>query len=813
VEEYTRTMMLARPLPMLRLLVVSLTLAGASCAGLGGGDAPKTQKRARGPDDEEAGVKRISGLMRDFGRALESKDFDGAGAKLRDAETAVKTASEVTKSHPDFDEIAERVQKARPRLDAAIERDRIERRNAAIAALVKKGEQLMQRGNVLMTELAKRVPEREDMTNLKELIEELTAISQGGTQYLDDWGYKQHAEVRDRLAHVIIGRKRQADWQIQTSAAVGRTVDQAFTAVEDAKKSTNPTEQLVSLRKAAESFVLCVTAIADAESLGGYDTGTVLTTRIGTVPVADTKKRCIELGGKVRTQADRLAFQERGRAVARRVDDAMKAVAGAAAADAKVKAVESALEALSYCQADLESAQRGPGYDTTFAFDTALGPQLNADKLRKACTSERTKLAQSLPQLRWRRGFETMKPGLVTIKQRVTEATAIADVGAQIPYWQRVLENLSSCVERSRALAGERDADGKYAFVTAFGELTVSGVEKECERQRVVAEAKLARAVENQSIETFASTCKGDEPAVVRREGVPTQVVPVEGGRLFVYGKGPGTKSFGFDAEGKAVDFAVKWREQVDGVVTEIARVTKDMKAAESGATLLAATTAAMPVLDVCIEGLTGTEKHPGYDGKARFGTDLGKLTAIELRAACLKRRAELASTMPMLKWRAQLEQVRDRAVDAYMQVEEARSNADIDKRVQKSGAALGGYRECVERAESMARAPDADKKATVNGPFGPVTALGLAKACRAEITSAEAALKAALDAAKLEQFLASCKADEVEVTRREGMPTRIESLGTGRIFVYEGKAKQKARRFAFDANGARVEEAALKRP
>ena len=220
-----------------------------------------------------------------------------------------------------------------------------------------------------------------------------------------------------------------------------------------------------------------------------------------------------------------------------------------------------------------------------------------------------------------------------------------------------------------------------------------------------------------------------------------------------------------------------------------------------------------MTALDACVETLTGTERHPGYDPKLRLTTELGKLGATDLRAACQKRRVQLAVGVPTLKWRAELERVRDRAVDAYMQVQEAGDNPDADKRVQASGAALGSYHECVERAEAMARAPEADKKATVNGPFGPVTATGLAKACKGEITSAQATLDTALAAQKLQQFLGSCKADEVEVAKREGMPNRIESLGTGRVFVYEPKDKKsKGHRYAFDANGARADEAALKR-
>jgi hypothetical protein len=806
--------LLRRSSPSSRLVLL-LALGAAGCAALSPRGSKENNAAAgrTAEPDEEAAINRITGQMRDFGRALENKDFVSAAARLREAENGIKDATPVTRGHPDFEDLEQRVKIARPQLEEAIERDRIERRNAAIAALIKRGEKLIERGNILLTELAKRVPEADDMNELNELVGEFEAAERDGTGYLDDRLYKQHAETRDKLANLVIGRRRQAEWQIETSAAVGKTVAQAFDAVDEAKKAKKGEEQLTALRRAADALSACVNAIADAESLGGYDARSVLTTRMGTYAVKDTKTRCLEMSAKVRAEADRLAFRERVSGIANRVNNAMGAFTAATTAADKLTTGEAALEAFSACQAELEAAAHGPGYDASYKLSTHIGAGLDADKLRRACASERTKLARDLPAWRWRKSFESMKSGINTIKQHSDEASAAMPAAAQIQRWQHVVEELGSCAEKARSLAHDGDADPRYSIVTAFGNLSVAGVEKECERQRVVAEGKLARAVETQSIETFAQTCKADEVAVARREGVPTRVVPVEGGRLFLYGKGPGQKRFSFDAEGNAVDFAVKWRTEVEAVASEVGRAITAIKAAQTGAASLAATQAAFSALDVCVETLTGTERHPGFDGGRHFATVLGRVTASEFRTACAKKRTELAATVPTLKWRAQLEKIRDRAVEAYMQVEEARNDSDADKRVEASGVALGSYRECVERAEALARAPDADRKVTVNGPFGPVTALGLAKACKSEIANTQALLNAGLAARKLKQFLQSCKGDEVEVAKREGLPNRIERVGSGRVFIYERAGKKaKARRYAFDASGARVDEAVLKR-
>src|SRR5690606_13286822 len=159
-----------------------------------------------------------------------------------------------------------------------------------------------------------------------------------------------------------------------------------------------------------------------------------------------------------------------------------------------------------------------------------------------------------------------------------------------------------------------------------------------------------------------------------------------------------------------------------------------------------------------------------------------GDKPALGLKKACEDERRALAAKIPGLKWRVRLEQAVARAVEAQGQLDKAESASSVDKQVELLGASLGGFKECVERAEALPKEPGADKKLSVTSALGSLSASGLAKLCKGRVPQADKALAKAYDAQKLEAFIKTCQGDEGEVARREGMPTRVESLKNGRV-------------------------------
>jgi hypothetical protein len=107
---------------------------------------------------------------------------------------------------------------------------------------------------------------------------------------------------------------------------------------------------------------------------------------------------------------------------------------------------------------------------------------------------------------------------------------------------------------------------------------------------------------------------------------------------------------------------------------------------------------------------------------------------------------------------------------------------------------------------------PGADAKFKIQSAVGVLDVKGIGKACDTLRAEAQALADKALADRATEKFVKNCKADEVEVARREGVPKNIIRIGPGRVFMYEvqvGKKKE-MRRYAFDGQGKRIDEKIL---
>src|SRR5690606_25271459 len=98
----------------------------------------------------------------------------------------------------------------------------------------------------------------------------------------------------------------------------------------------------------------------------------------------------------------------------------------------------------------------------------------------------------------------------------------------------------------------------------------------------------------------------------------------------------------------------------------------------------------------ICQEVLTASKNSPGYDAKAFFKTPLGKHTVDRLIGACREERDRLQASLTTVKWRARLEQLRDRVNMAQGELTRAEKIADPDERIRVISAATGGLQECV---------------------------------------------------------------------------------------------------------------------
>ena len=792
------------------LLAVQLAVAIAGCAAMHGPSKTKKEVVKDEPEEsEDAGVAAINAQLRQFNASLTQKSFDEAASHLRKAQLAVQRATELTRSHPEFEDASDAVVGAEKRYETAVEQDRIARRNAAIDELIKRGNIALQKAAELQKQFQDRVPTVQDVGAIRAVLQELADVRISGQQYGDDQVYVDHARERDVKARQLAMREAVAQWQIDASQSLGTSVEAARQAIVAAGKTTNPDEQTSQYRTAAQAFATCLSTIQSLESKDQDIEPRLVSTALGTLSVADTRKECTERNSRLRREVDKLAWRGRiTQALGSLAQAEVKRREAKSAAEVAA-AVDASITALGACNAELEGGNKMPGYDAKAQFDSPYG-QVTAPQIAKNCAREREQLARDRPMYIWRGSAETLREPFNVAKKSAEAAKASQKSSEKIEHWSTAKMNASVCAEQATKLEGQKEADKKYPIVTADGPMTIGRLHDECASYTKTAEEELKKARNAVELEQFMATLKGDELAVAKTNGIPQRIETVDGGRVFIYEK----TQFGFDNAGKTFDFRAAWKQKVDSVVADIARHITPVRSAATAEAQLAATDAAINGMSQCQGALPQIDRRPGFDANAEFDTPLGKLYAVQITKACATEREKLQATITPLRWKAQLEKVRDRAAQAQADVSAAKNAPTAAQRVQLLSTAMGGLKECSERADGLASSVGADPKLEVGSPFGQVNRKKLQTECAAALTRAQKDLDEAIVAKKLEDFIATAKGDEKEVARREGIPARIESKGGGRIFIYTAKAakgkKAEDKRIAFNAQGQRVAEAML---
>lgn len=761
------------------------------------------------PEGEDDGVKGINQQLKQFNAALAKKDFEEAAKRLRKAQLGVQRASDITKSHPEFEDVAETVESSKTRYETAMERDRIERRNMAIDDLVKRGLVLMGRADTIEAQVKDTVPSPDDVTGMRNLLQEFAAVRAEGMQYRDDQPYMVHAGERDKRNRAFLQRELSAQWQIDASASLAPQIETAKQAIVQAQKAATADEQATAYGAAAQALTTCSSTIASLEHKEYDIDPRLVQTPLGIMTIRELRKECGERSTKLRGEVDKISWHGRvNAAIANTITAAQtrsKAKSGAEVA----AAIDAEITALASCATELDAATKMPGFDAKTTFESPYG-NVTTSAIAKQCGTDRTQLQKDRPVFVWRGTADTMKDQLANSKETAAKAKSVEKNAEKIEQWSAAKNAANTCSDQATKLEAAKEADKRYPIKTSSGAMTIVKLHEDCDALGKNADAELKTARSALELEQFLTTLVNDEIEVAKREGVPQRIDQVEGGRVFVYEK----ISYGFDTQGKRYDFRAAWKAKVEGVASEVTNAVAPVKAAANAEAQLAATEAAIPVLTKCESALPSIEKKPGFDAEAQFDTPMGKLYAVQIQKSCAQQREKLQPTVVPLKWKAQLEKVRDRASEADVRAKSAKSLATAGERVTALSTAMGGFRECNERAESMATGAGADAKAEVESPFGKVTRKKLSSECSAALGRTQKELDVAIADKKLEDFVTAAQGDEKEVAKREGMPTRVESKGSGRVFVYEVKAtkgkKAETKRFPFNQAGQRVAEDAL---
>ena len=133
----------------------------------------------------DTGVNALYKLLNNVDEASSEKKFQVAARDFRRAQRDFRDASSMTRSHPEFGEIGVRIKETGEKLEVTIEKDRIERRNAAIDKLIEDGNIELAESRRVYARVENEIPSPQDLADLDAIISKLEGYRTAGGNFMD----------------------------------------------------------------------------------------------------------------------------------------------------------------------------------------------------------------------------------------------------------------------------------------------------------------------------------------------------------------------------------------------------------------------------------------------------------------------------------------------------------------------------------------------------------------------------------------------------------------------------------------------------
>jgi hypothetical protein len=489
--------------------------------------------------DEETGIKHLHALLRCFDAGVLQQQFAAADDCLSHAERGIVRANSLTRSHPDFDDLADAIRAARPRFDQAVERDRIAKRNAAIDVLIGRGEIAYDHANVLCLAGAHASPKADDVAELDDSHAALTSLLRAGEAFVDVPRYAAHAQQLTAAATAVRAARSAAAWQLSVAQRLTPPLETGFAAADVAKRGTDAAQQLAAYKEIAQAFAACLQIATTAQEEVGFADVLLIETRLGTLPLAGVAAQCQQTLAQANDRINRFGWEH--------LIAQLQSVLPAARTQGRVaaEALAAAMPLLAACAEGAPGVIDSPGAER-WTFDGPFGP-LTLSALRRACAKESTKLAPKQATLAWQVRFEAQVAHYVDLRQ----AARKADQAPAPTAFGQLAGSFAECRDGTAALLQEPHADRAFRVGQGREAMTAPMLLKACTPAAQDAQVAFKQAQAQAVRADFRSTCHNDEVAVVDREGVPPKVETIGSGRVFVYGP---HKRIAFDAAGQRTE-------------------------------------------------------------------------------------------------------------------------------------------------------------------------------------------------------------------------------------------------------------------
>lgn len=490
--------------------------------------------------NEEAGVAHLHGLLRCFDASLAQTQFAAAEDCLSHAERGVVRANSLTRSHPDFDDLADSVKAARPRLTHAIEQDRIAKRDQAIDALMGRGDIAYEHANALCIAQARPSPSADDIAELSDSHAALSNLLHAGEGFVDVPRYKAHAEQLKAALGAISQLRASMQWQLSTTTRLLPVIDAGFVAAAQAKAGGEAAKQLAAYKDVAQAFAQCMQISDAAQTEPGQDPNVLLESRLGSLSLSATREQCANIVKQATDRINRFGWEH----LLGQLTEVLPAAQGKGQKAAE--ALTAALPLLSACAEGAPGTPEGTQADG-WVFKSPFG-NLAVPALRKACAKEALKLAPKQTSLAWQGRLETLVERLRVAEEGLAAATVTPAPIDALARLAQVSGSFEECAEAAQALGREPAAERNFKLTLGTAAINVDAVAKRCAQNAQSAQRALKKAADAAAQRQFLSTCHGDERAVFEREGMPHSVEVVGTGRIFVYGP---HKRIAFDSLGR----------------------------------------------------------------------------------------------------------------------------------------------------------------------------------------------------------------------------------------------------------------------
>jgi hypothetical protein len=761
-------------------------------------------------------VAKIASHFRQFERTISQRSFQEATTALKRAAKAIRTAPKTTQGHPDFEDLVLRLRRSRKHFHNATEAERTIRQQEAIDDIIVKGNNMMGECQTLQWILETTIAQQGQLKKLAHFVDQFDELEKTGRFYYEDETYAVHAAERATSQDSVhLTQTKAKRWFSATKDALAR-IEKGVTLLNAHKKSDNLPD--TELQEAKDAFESCIGHLQDFTGDPEFNKTLKLISALGTQTISQSKKSCEHHRALSQTFIEQVRWKQSVEELLKGIQVAAAHASEATSLTESMQAYQEGTDAFASCAKYLNETRPPLGFQKERRFNSPWGT-MQAKVLLRTCETktkawlvEREK-SESLVQ------GEKITLEAYQLNEKLNERQKKEHGDDSMSAWRKLSNDSKTCVSRAQKLLNQPKAKISYLFKISDAPkgLTLGQAKKLCQKIGRATLLGIKSTKSTQKRIDYAKNYKNDARQFILERGLPLRVDVVEGGIILIYAAGKKRtppKRFGFDTQGDSFDFEEKWREQIIGLIENVANKLSAIPSLPPHQAKVNATVEALEALNECVVRLPKLDKLPGFSAKVKIQTPIAKGTSKVLLKTCRVKQKKLQKEQTVWKWRVEFESLAQSVSSDFDRFSELKRDNDPQDKLEQLDVVLKGLGLCTKRIPSLMRDKNVDKKYRYETSMGKVNLKTFAKGCANThklVEIFQRRVKA------LNTFIESCTGDEIERAKEAGLPLQVLHYAQGRMWIYTkgkkrqgGKSKKPAAVLAFDVNGEEIDAKTL---